>query len=438
MLKIAIIGGGSSYTPEIIEGFIKRHHELPITDICLFDIEDGRYKVETVGALAKRMIEKAGVPINLTISFDRQEALQGASFVCSQMRVGMIPARIEDEKLGHKYGMIGQETNGIGGFAKAMRTIPVTLSLCKDIERICPDAWLINFTNPSGIITETVLKHTNVKVIGLCNVPIVTQFGIEELLGDKVQVQFAGLNHFIHAFHVWQNGKDRIGEVIDKLTGGEEIELPKNLGRVHWVPQQLKHLGAIPCGYHQYYYLHDDTLQKELGEEFVPRGEAVQKIEAELFKLYEDVNLAIKPPQLEERGGAYYSDAACELINSIYNNKGTLMHVNTRNNGTISELPDDCAIEATSVITSSGAHPLNVAPITNPAIRGTLQLQKAFEELTVEAGVFGDYGAALQALTINPIVRKGSITIDILNEMLEINKRYLPQFDHVEPLNRTA
>ncbi len=429
MLKIVIIGGGSSCTPEIIEGFIKRYHELPVTEICLFDIEDGRYKVETVGAFARRMINRAGLPIVITISFDRLKALEGASFVCSQMRVGMIPARIEDEKLGHKYGMIGQETHGIGGFAQAMRTIPVTLSLCKDIERICPDAWLINFTSPSGIITETVLKHTKVKVIGLCNVPIATQFAIEQLLGKKVQIQFAGLNHFIHAFHVWDGGVDRIHDVIEHLINDGETKLPKSLGELSWVPKQLKHLGAIPCGYHQYYYLHDDTLQRELDEDFVPRGEIVQEIEEELFRVYEDESLdVITPGLLEDRGGTHYSEAACKLINSIYNNKGTLMHVNILNNGTISELPDNCAIEATSVITSSGAHPLNVAPITNPAIRGTLQLQKAFEELAVEAGVFGDYGAALQALTINPIVRTGSITIDILDEMIEINRRYLPQF----------
>lgn len=429
MLKIAIIGGGSSYTPEIIEGFINRHHELPVTHISLFDIEEGRYKVETVGALAKRMIQKANVDIKLDITFDREQALTGASFVCSQMRVGMIPARIQDELLGHKYGMIGQETNGIGGFAKAMRTIPVTLSLCKDIERICPDAWLINFTNPSGIITETVLKHTNVKVVGLCNVPVCTQYGIEELIGKDAQVQFAGLNHFIHAFHVWHQGKDKLPELLDKMTSGAEMALPKNLGEVHWVNEQLQHLGALPCGYHQYYYKQDDLEQKELNDEnFKPRGEQVQEIETALFKLYEDENLAIKPAELSERGGAYYSDAACDLINAIYNDKRTLMHVNVRNNGTISELPADCAIEATSVITSCGPQPLNLEPITNPAIRGTLQLQKAFEELAVEAGVTGNYGAALQALTINPLVRKGSITKDILDEMLAIHADYLPQF----------
>ncbi|QUM88564.1 6-phospho-beta-glucosidase [Moritella sp. 36] len=431
MLKITIIGGGSSYTPEIIEGFINRHHELPVTHIDLFDIEEGRYKVETVGALAKRMIKNAGLDIELNIEFDRRKALTGANYVCSQMRVGMIPARIQDELLGNKYGMIGQETNGIAGFAKAMRTIPVTLSLCKDMEEICPDAWLINFTNPSGIITETVLKHTNIKVIGLCNVPVCTQFGIEELMGTKdLQVQFAGLNHFIHAFHIWDHGKDRIGELIDKVCSGEDFALPKNLGEVTWVPEQLKHLGALPCGYHQYYYKQDDLEQKEVKSEgYVTRGEQVQDIERELFKLYEDVNLNVKPKQLEERGGAHYSEAACELINAIHNDKRTLMHVNIRNNGTISELPNDCAIEATSVITSCGPQPLNVAPITNPAIRGTLQLQKAFEELAVEAGVFGSYGAALQALTINPLVRKGTVTKEILDEMIELNAKYVPQFN---------
>ncbi len=429
MLKVTIIGGGSSYTPEIIEGFIKRHHELPITHIDLLDIEEGRYKVETVGALAKRMIAKSGLDIKVNITFNRRESLKGAAFVCSQMRVGMIPARIADEKLGNRYGMIGQETNGIGGFAKAMRTIPVTLDLCRDIEEICPDAWLINFTNPSGIITETVLKHTKVKVIGLCNVPVITQYGIEKMLGKGVQVQFAGLNHFIHAFHAWDNGKDRIQELLERICQGEEFELPKNLEKVEWLPEQLMQLGALPCGYHQYYYRQDDIELKEVKtKNYTPRAEVVQTVEQELFKLYEDPQLNVKPKQLEERGGAYYSDAACELISAIYNDKRILMHVNTANNGTISELPSDCAIEATSVITSCGAIPLNLEPIANPAIRGPLQLQKAFEELTVQAGVTGDYATALQALTINPLVRKGSVTKNILDEMLEIHSQYLPQF----------
>ncbi|SDF42306.1 Family 4 glycosyl hydrolase [Thermoanaerobacter thermohydrosulfuricus] len=181
-LKIAVIGGGSSYTPELIEGFIKRYNELPVKDLYLVDIEEGKEKLEIVGGLAKRMVEKAGVGINIHLTLDRREAIKDADFVVTQFRVGRIDARIRDEKIPLKYDVIGQETTGPGGFAKAQRTIPVILDVCKDIEELAPNAWLINFTNPSGVITETVLKHTNVKAIGLCNVPIGMVYGVAEML----------------------------------------------------------------------------------------------------------------------------------------------------------------------------------------------------------------------------------------------------------------
>ena len=212
-VKIVTIGGGSSYTPELIEGFIKRYDTLPVRELWLVDIEAGRDKLETVGALAKRMVEKAGVPMKIVLSYDRREALKDADFVTTQMRIGRLPARILDERIPLSHGMIGQETNGAGGMFKAFRTIPVILDIVKDIQELCPNAWLINFTNPAGMVTEAILRHTNFKkTIGLCNVPVNMVAGFAKMLGVEekdVTMEIQGVNHFIFATDVFVNGESR-------------------------------------------------------------------------------------------------------------------------------------------------------------------------------------------------------------------------------------
>ncbi|SNX53322.1 6-phospho-beta-glucosidase [Thermoanaerobacterium sp. RBIITD] len=430
-LKISTIGGGSSYTPELIEGFIKRYDELPVKDLYLVDIEEGKEKLEIVGNLAKRMVEKAGVDINIHLTLDRREAIKDADFVTTQFRVGLLDARIRDEKIPLKYDVIGQETTGPGGFAKAQRTIPVILDICEDIEELSPDAWLINFTNPSGIITETVLKHTNVKAIGLCNVPIGMVYGVAEMLDvdvERVSIDFAGLNHLVWGTHVYLDGEDITEKLIDSFAGGKSMSM-KNVPDLPWEPEFIKSLGMYPCPYHRYYYLTDKMLEEEKKDAATvgTRGEQVKKLEKELFELYKDPNLNIKPPQLEKRGGAHYSDAACSLISSIYNNKKDIQVVNVKNNGTILDLPDDVVIETNAVIDRNGAHPINIGHVPTK-IRGLMQSVKAYEELTIEAGVTGDYYTALQALTIHPLVPSLTVAKKILDDIIRENIYYLPQY----------
>jgi 6-phospho-beta-glucosidase len=430
-LKIATIGGGSSYTPELIEGFIKRYDELPVKDLYLVDIEEGKEKLDIVGNLAKRMIKNAGVNINVHLTLDRREAIKDADFVTTQFRVGLLDARIRDEKIPLKYDVIGQETTGPGGFAKAQRTIPVILDICKDIEELAPDAWLINFTNPSGIITETVLKHTKVKAIGLCNVPIGMVYGAAEIMGvdvNRVSIDFAGLNHLVWGTHVYLDGEDVTDKLIYSLGSGKSMSM-KNVADIPWEPEFISSLGMYPCPYHRYYYLTDQMLEeiKKDAQTLGTRGEQVKKIEEELFKLYKDLDLNVKPPQLEKRGGAHYSDAACSLINSIYNDKKDIRVVNVKNNGTILDLPDDVVIETNAVIDKAGAHPLSIGHVPTK-IRGLMQVVKAYEELTIEAGVNGNYDAALQALTVNPLVPSAMIAKKILDDIIEQNKYYLPQY----------
>ena len=434
-VKIVTIGGGSSYTPELVEGFIKRYDELPIRELWLVDIEAGREKLEIVGAMAKRMVEAAGLDCKVHLTLDRREALKDADFVTTQFRVGLLDARIKDERIPISHGMMGQETNGAGGIFKAFRTIPVVLSIVEDMKELCPDAWLVNFTNPAEMVTEAVLKYGKWdKMVGLCNVPIMNMKMTSAALGKKEEeltFKFSGLNH-LHWHRVFdKDGKELTMDAINKLYGdGEKPEaIVANIQDMRFMEDQVRNLGMLPCPYHRYYYMTDDMLAHEI-EDYNTKGtraEQVKQVEAELFELYKDPNLDHKPEQLAKRGGAYYSDAACEIINSIYNDKGTLMVVNTRNNGAIDDLPYDSAVEVSSYVGANGPQPINIGKLP-VAQRGLAQLMKAMEELTIEAAVTGDYDTALQAFTLNPLITSGEGAKKLLDEMLEAHKEHLPQF----------
>ena len=430
-IKIVTIGGGSSYTPELVEGFIKRHKELPVKELWLVDIEEGKHKLEIVGNLAKRMVKKAGVDMEVHLTLDRREALKDADFVTTQLRVGLLDERIKDERIPLSHGVIGQETNGAGGLFKALRTVPVVLDIIKDIEELCPNAWLVNFTNPTGVISEAVFKYTNFRrYIGLCNVPIGVKNGMADILEvekDRVEMDFAGLNHMVYALNVRLDGKDITKEAIEKfvtssLTMQNIKDIPLNADFV-------RALGVIPCPYHKYYYKHKEMLEEELEgfKDGKTRGETVKALEDDLFELYKDENLAVKPPQLEKRGGAYYSDAACNLINSIYNDKKDIQVVNTLNNGAIRDFREDSAAEMSCVITKEGPKPLSVGYLP-VSVSGLVTEIKAFEILAAKAAVEGDYNAALQALCINPLIPSDDLAKTILDEMMEAHKEYLPQF----------
>jgi 6-phospho-beta-glucosidase len=434
-LKVVTIGGGSSYTPELVEGFIKRYHELPIKELWLVDIEVGKEKLEIVGAMAKRMVQAAGIDCEVHLTLDRREALKDADFVTTQFRVGLMEARMKDEMIPLKYGMIGQETNGAGGMFKAFRTIPVILSIVEDMKELCPNAWLINFTNPAGMVTEAVLRYGEwEKVIGLCNVPIMavkTESAILEKQENDLFFKFAGINH-LHWHKIYdRDGKDLTREAIDKTYGpdAKPDKMVENIKNMRFIYEQIVQLDMIPCPYHRYYYMTDDMLKEEMHELNTEgtRAQVVKRLEESLFELYKDPNLDYKPKELEQRGGAYYSDAACEIINSIYNNKGTQMVVSTRNKGAINDLSNECAVEVTSLITAHGAEPIHFGSFP-PAQRGLLQVMKAMEELTIEAAVTGDYATALQAFTLNPLVQSGDTAKALLDEMLEAHRDYLPQF----------
>ena len=434
-VKIVTIGGGSSYTPELVEGFIKRYETLPVKELCLVDIEAGREKLETVGALAKRMVEKAGLPMKITLSYDRRSALQGANFVTTQMRIGRLPARIKDERIPISHGMIGQETNGAGGMFKAFRTIPVILDIVKDIQEICPDAWLINFTNPAGMVTEAILRYTDFKkAIGLCNVPVNMVSGFAKMLDveeDEVTMEIQGVNHFIFATDVFVNGVSRFDELLNKYASLKEEDTiqMKNFVSLPYSSSFIKGLKAIPCPYHNYYFFTKEQLEEEQ-EQFqtgTVRGEVVSKTEEELFELYSHEELKEKPQQLAMRGGAKYSDAACNLIQSIYNNTGDIQYVDVRNNGAISDLPANSAVEVACRITADGPKPISTGELKLP-ISGYVHMMKTFERMVCEAAVTGNRDLAVTALNINPLCPSDTLANQVIDELIEAHKDYLPQF----------
>lgn len=431
-IKIVTIGGGSSYTPELMEGFIKRYDELPIREIWLVDIEEGKEKLEIVGKLAQRMWDATPYNVKVVTTLNRKEALAGADFVTTQFRVGLLDARIKDERIPLSHGMLGQETNGAGGMFKAFRTIPVIKAIVDDMKELCPDAWLINFTNPSGIITETIIKHFGwKKCIGLCNVPVNAMMNEPKVVGkqtSELHYQFAGLNHF-HWHKVFnEEGREitaKLIEHINEKNGGT----PANIFQAEFPLELLHSTKLLPCGYHRYYYSEKEMLKHSI-EEFKKggtRAEQMKDVESSLFKIYKNPDLNKKPEELQKRGGAYYSDAACECISAIYNNKGIHMVVSTQNNGAIPCLNSDSIVEVSSIISAKGAEPIAWGEMGSFE-KGWLQMMKAMEECTISAALSGDYGMALQAFTINPLVQNGIEARQVLDELMIAHEKYLPQF----------
>lgn len=433
-IKIAVIGGGSSYTPEFVEGIIKRYDELPVEELWLVDIEEGKEKLDIVGNLAKRMVDEANIPMDVYLTLNREEALYGADFVTTQIRVGMLEARGKDESIPLSHGFIGQETNGAGGLLKGLRTIPVLLGITDDMVKLCPEAWLINFTNPVGMVTEAFSRYSkHRKFIGLCNVPIGVERGIAEIMGieeDRIRIDFAGLNHMVYGFNVFIDGRDKTEEVLDVYVENSVSVNMENIDPMEWDKEFIKALGLIPCPYHKYYYKTADMLRNDMEKfkEGTNRAEEVMKIEEELFELYKDTKLRHKPKELEKRGGAYYSDAACNLISSIYNDKGDLQVVNTLNGNTIKDLDETSAIEITCKITKDGPMPYKFIDQFPVPIRGLIHQIKSFEILGAEAAVGGNYDKALLAMITNPLVANDKEGRKMLDELLQAHKTYLSNF----------
>lgn len=430
-VKIVTIGGGSSYTPELIEGFILREKQLPVSDIWLVDVEVGKEKQEIIAAMARRMIKKAGVNITIHTTLNRREAMKDADFVTTQFRVGQMAARIRDERIPLSHELIGQETNGAGGMFKGLRTIPVILDIVKDIQELCPNAWLINFTNPSGMNTEAIYRMTSFRrAVGLCNVPINLKYDMADYFGvdpSRVYLEFVGLNHMDFVKKIYLDGKDITEEAIDKFM--EEAESVKNIDDIPWNKDFLHGLGMIPNDYLRYYFKRENMLKHQLSDfnTIGTRGQVVSGIEHDLFEIYKDPSVDTKPEELAKRGGARYSEAACNLIDSLYNNKGDVQTVNVPNNGAIIGLEPEEVGELNCIITDHGPLPITTGEIPVP-VRGIIHTLKSIERLVIDAAVTGNYNEMVVAMTINPLVADDEKGNALLHEMLDANKDFLPKF----------
>ena len=429
-MKIAVIGGGSTYTPELVGGFLERVDSLPVTELALMDIDSQR--LEIVGSFSRRMVQASGNPFKVTLFGDQQVAIRNASYVITQLRVGQMPARVADEYLGRRHALIGQETTGVGGMAKALRTIPVVLSIAEDMHELAaPGALLLNFTNPAGLVTQALQKYApQVPSVGVCNVAITTQMGLIEILEpligetitpERTELDTLGLNHLS-----WHRGFKVDGQETWPQVMQASLQQLRTETEPEWDPHTIEVLGMLPNYYLQYYYHTDRKLSEQ--QHWPPsRGEEVIEIEKDLLREYTDSTLTIPPPELMLRGGAFYSTVATQLINAHYNDLGERHVVNTSHGGAVQGWPEDWVLEMPCRVDKSGIHPLPAEPL--PAVCfGLLAQLKSYELLTVEAAVHGNREAAYQALLAHPLGPMADRVQDVLDDMLNTNRAYLPEF----------
>lgn len=428
-MKIAVIGGGSTYTPELINGFLERQSLLGLAELWLMDTSPER--LEVVGGFAQRMVAAHGSPFKVILTGNQREAVAGASYVITQVRVGMMAARRADEYLGLRHGLIGQETTGIGGMAKALRTIPVILGVALDIRETAPHALLINFANPSGLVTEALNRYApEVASVGLCNAPFHAKMGILDdlakamgraLAPEKAYLDTLGLNHLSWHRGFRLEGEDVWPQVIDSYVA----RLRKD-AHPEWAPDLIETLRMIPNGYLQYYY---DTAHKLEAQKAWPpsRAETVMQIEADLLRQYTEPGRSEPPADLMKRGGAYYSTVATQLIHAHRNNLGEIHVTNVRHNGAVPGWPVDWVLEMPTRVDAHGIHPLPAEPLP-PVCTGLLTQVKMVEILTVEAAVHGDRRAAYEALLAHPLGPSAGEASAVLDDMLTTHQRYLPQF----------
>ena len=428
-MKITVIGGGSTYTPELVNGFLARHDSLPVDELWLMDINAER--LEIVGGFAKRMVEAKGAPFKVVLSTNQREAVRGAAYVTTQLRVGMMPARVADEYLGRRHGLIGQETTGLGGMAKALRTVPVVLNIAKDVREVAPGALLVNFTNPSGLVTEALQRYApDVPSVGVCNSAITTKMGMleglkealgEEIAPERAEIKTLGLNHLTWYHGLTIDGEDMWPKVIELYL--KELRADPD---PEWDPRTIETLGMIPNGYLGYFYYTGKRVARQ--QKWPPsRGEQVIEIEKDLLRQYADPNLKEPPADLMKRGGAYYSTVATQLLNSHYNDLSEVHVANVRNNGAVPAWPADWVLELPCRVDRAGVHPLPIAALS-PVCAGLISQVKAYEQLTAEAALTGSRKLAYEALLVHPLGPSADKVQEVLDDLLETHKAYLPLF----------
>ncbi|MEU8378587.1 6-phospho-beta-glucosidase [Streptosporangium sp. NPDC048865] len=414
-MKLAVVGGGSTYTPELIDGFARLRDELPLTEIALVDPDV--HRLELVSGMARRMLARAGHPAAVVATTSVEEGVAGAHAVLLQLRVGGQAARNVDETLPLECGCVGQETTGAGGLAKALRTVPVVLDIAEKVRRLAPEAWIVDFTNPVGIVTRALLEAGH-RAIGLCNVAIGFQRRFAANLGvapERISLGHVGLNHLTWERAVHLDGED----VLPKLLESHAEEIGRDVG----LPAALiRHLGVVPSYYLRYFYEHDLVVEEQRAKP--SRAAEVAAMEKTLLEMYADPAVDTKPELLGKRGGAFYSEAAVALIASLVGDRGDTQVVNLRNDGTLPFLPDEAVIEVPATITSAGAAALPVAPV-EPLFAGLIAHVTAYETLAIEAALHGGEERVADALLAHPLIGQASLSGDLARRLIEANRGHL-------------
>lgn len=418
-MKLAVVGGGSTYTPELVDGFARLRDTLPVSELVLIDPAVER--LELIGGLARRIFARQGHPGLVTTTSDLDAGVSGADAVLLQLRVGGQAARLRDETWPLECGCVGQETTGAGGLAKALRTVPVVLDIAERVRRTAPDAWIIDFTNPVGIVTRALLQAGH-KAVGLCNVAIGFQRKFAALLDlapADIHLDHVGLNHLTWELGVRRGGPD--GEdLLPRLLAahGEAVAADLRLPRA-----VLDRLGVVPSYYLRYFYAHDEVV-RELGTK-PSRAAEVAAMERELLALYGDPALDEKPALLARRGGAFYSEAAVDLAASLLGDGGPgVQVVNTFNNGTLPFLPDDAVIEVQARVSGRGPVPL-AAPRLDPLFAGLVAHVTAYEDLALDAALRGGRERVFKALLAHPLVGQSELAEGLTDRLLAHNKEHL-------------
>lgn len=417
-MKIAIAGGGSTYTPELAGGLAARAEALGLEELALFDVDPQR--LEVVGGFVERLVHRTAPALRVTRTLALDAALWGARLVVAQIRVGGQAARREDERLGLEHGLVGQETTGVGGLAKALRTVPALLHLAKRMEAVAPDAWLVNFTNPVSITTEALLGWSKIRTIGLCNIPIGQRRELAAQLGvspEDVVVDSVGLNHLSFIRGVEVRGREVLPQLISDvsklLRSGSK---PANIPDLDFPPELLEQLGMIPSDYLRYFYLTDDTIQEQRARGRT-RAEEVMELERELLAYYASERNTDKPAALSKRGGAFYSHAALEIIEAILLDHPSRLVVDVRNGSTLFELPPGACVEVPCLVAAEGPRPLPQRPLP-PVIRGLIQHVKAYEELAIRAALSGERRDVYQALLAHPLVANAGLAGKLADRLM--------------------
>ncbi|AHH93841.1 6-phospho-beta-glucosidase [Kutzneria viridogrisea] len=417
-MKLTVVGGGSTYTPELVDGIAGRRTSLEVDEIVLVDPDAHRLSI--VGEFSRRLLAHAGHPAKVRTTSSLEEGVEGASAVLLQLRVGGQQARRSDETFPLVCDCVGQETTGAGGLAKALRTVPVVLDIAERVRAIAgEDTWIVNFTNPVGIVTRALLQAGH-RAVGLCNVAITFQRWTSALLGlrpEQVRLDHVGLNHLTWERGVHVDGKDVLPQLLADHAEGlaEHIGLPASL---------MRRLGVVPSYYLKYFYGHDEVVAKQRKEK--PRADVVSEVESQLLDIYADPSVVTKPEQLSKRGGAYYSEAAVQLVHSLTSRAAGEEHVvNVRNGGTLPFLPDDAVIEVPSIVDSAGAKPLPVRPV-EPAYAGLIAHVTGYEYLALEAAVHGGRDRVADALLAHPLIGQHAIADRLADELVAQNKDLLP------------